>query len=64
MRVPSEEEGKGSKAMAMATRAGDERMATLMKRAMATKMREVGKDEGNGKGGKSDGNGKEDGDGE
>jgi hypothetical protein len=43
--------------MAMATRVASKRMA------MATKLREAGKEEGNGKGSKSDGGGKEDGDG-
>jgi hypothetical protein len=64
MRVVGEEEGKGSKAMALATRVAGKRMVTATKRVMVTKMREVGKEEGNCKGGKSDGNGKEDGDGE
>jgi hypothetical protein len=43
--------------MAMATRVAG------MQTAMATKMREVGKEEENGKGSKSNGNGKEDGNG-
>jgi hypothetical protein len=65
MRVAGKEEGKGSKAMAMATQAACERTARLTKRAMAMKTREAGKEEGNGKkGSKRDGNGKEDGDGE
>jgi hypothetical protein len=50
--------------MAMATQAAEERTATLTKRAMAMKMREAGKEEGNGsKGTKRDGNAEEDGDG-
>jgi hypothetical protein len=61
MRVVSKEEGKGSKAMAIATRvAGKQTAVTALKRAMATKMREAGEVEGNGKGAKSDGDGKED----
>ncbi len=46
------------------TRVAGEWMAMARKRAMATKLREVGKKEGNGKGGKSDGNCKENGNGE
>jgi hypothetical protein len=61
MRVLGEEEGKGGKAMAMATRAAGELTATLMKSAVATKTREVGKEEGIGRGGKSNSDGKEDG---
>jgi hypothetical protein len=38
-------------------------MATAMTRAMVTKTEEVGEEEGNGKGGKSDGDGKDSGDG-
>jgi hypothetical protein len=64
MRVVGEEEGKGGKAMALATRVAGERMVTATKRVMVTKMREADKEEGNCKGGKSDGNGKEDGKGE
>ncbi len=60
MRVVGNKEGKGSKAMAMATRVASERMAIAMKRAMATKTRETCKEEGNGRAGKSDSNGKED----
>ncbi len=64
MKVAGEEEGKGGKAMAMATQAAEEQTATLTKRAMEMKMREVGKEEGNGsKGTKRDGNAEEDGDG-
>jgi hypothetical protein len=65
MRVVSEDEGEGGKAMAIATRAAGEQTATLTKRAIAMKTREACKKEGNGKkGSKSNGNGKEDGDGE
>ncbi len=64
MRVAGNEEGKGGKAMAMATRVDGERTAMLTKSAMATKTREVGNEKGIGKGGKSSGNGEEDGDGE
>ncbi len=50
--------------MAMATWVAGEQTATLTKKAMAMKTREVGEEERNGKkGSKSDGNGKEDGDG-
>jgi hypothetical protein len=63
MRVAGNEEGKGGKGMAMATRVAGERTAMLMKSAMATKTREVGDEEGIGRGGKSNGDGKEDGDG-
>ncbi len=63
MRVAGEEEGKGGKAMALATRVVGKWTATATKRAMTTKTREVGKKEGNGKGGKSNGDGKEDGNG-
>jgi hypothetical protein len=63
MRMVGEEEGKGGKAMAMATRVVGKRTLTAMKRAMATETREAGIEEGNGKGSKSNGNGKEDGNG-
>ncbi len=39
MRVVGDKEGGGSKVMAMAKRLAGERTATVMKRAMATKMR-------------------------
>jgi hypothetical protein len=61
MKVAGDKEGEGRKVMAMATRVAGERMATPTKRAMAKKMRVAGKEEGNGKGGKRDGNGKEEG---
>jgi hypothetical protein len=61
MRVAGKEEGKGGKAMAMTTRVVGKQMATVTKRVMAAKTREAGEKEGNGKGGKSNGDGKEDG---
>jgi hypothetical protein len=64
MRVVGEEEGKGGNTMVLMTRVAGERMATGTKRAMATKTREAGKEEGNGKGDKSNDNGKEEGNGE
>ncbi len=64
MRFARKEEGEGSKAMAMATRVAGKLTATATKRVMATKTREAGKEEGNGTGGKSNGDGKEDGNGE
>jgi hypothetical protein len=50
----------------MATRVAGKRTATVTKRVMATKTREAGKEEGNSnsKGCKSNGNGKEDDNGE
>jgi hypothetical protein len=63
MGMAGKEEGKGGKVMATATRVAGEQMATLTKRAMATKMGEVDKEEGNSKGGKSDDDGQEDGNG-
>jgi hypothetical protein len=57
MRVVRKEEGEGGKAMVMATRVAGERTA------MATKIREAGKEEEIGKVGKSNGDGKEDGNG-
>jgi hypothetical protein len=59
MRVVGVEEGEGGKAMAMVTRVAGERMATATIRAMVTKTKKVGEEEGNGKGGKNIGNGKE-----
>jgi hypothetical protein len=64
MRVAGEEEGKGGKAMAMATRVVGKWTLMASIRAMVTKTREEGIEEGNGKSGKSNGNGKEDGNGE
>jgi hypothetical protein len=60
MRVAGKEEGEGGKATIVA----GELTATLRKSAMAMKTREAGKEEGIGGGGKSNGNVKEDGDGE
>jgi hypothetical protein len=60
MRVAGDKEGEGGKVMAMATRVASEQMVTLMKSAMATKTREVGNQEGIGRGSKSNGDGKED----
>jgi hypothetical protein len=60
MRVVGEEEGKGGKAMTLATMVVGERTAMATKRAMVIKMREAGEEEGNGKGGNSNGDGKED----
>jgi hypothetical protein len=61
MRVVAVKEGKGGKVMAMATGVAGKRTVTATTKAMVTKMKEVGEEEGNGKGGKSDGDGKEDG---
>jgi hypothetical protein len=60
MSVTGKEEGEGSKGISMVTRVVGKRMATATKRAMATKTRETGKEEGTDKGSKSNGNGKED----
>ncbi len=59
MRVAGVEEGEGSKAMAMAiaTRMAGEQTATAMMRVMVTKTIETGAEEGNSKGGKSNGDG-------
>ncbi len=65
MRVAGDEEGKGGKAMSMATRIVGKWTVTATKRVMATKKatatamatRVVGNKEGNGNGGKSNGNG-------
>ncbi len=63
IRVVGEEEGEGGRVMGVVTKAVGEWTATAMKRVMVTKMKEAGKEEGNGKGVKSNGNGKDDGDG-
>jgi hypothetical protein len=63
MRVVGVKEGEGDKAMAMATRVAGKQTATATTRAMVTKTREVGEEEGNDKGCKSGGNGKESSDG-
>ncbi len=49
MRVVGKEEGKDAKAMAMATRVAGKRTVVSTKRGMATKTREAGEEEGNGK---------------
>jgi hypothetical protein len=64
MRVAGNKEGKGNKAMAMATRVAGERTVMLTKSAMAMKTREVSNEKGIGGGGKSSGDGEEDGNGE
>jgi hypothetical protein len=63
MRVAGIKEGKGGKAMAMATRVVGKQTATMTTRAMVTKTKEACEEEGNGKGNKSNGDGKEDGNG-
>ncbi len=63
IRVAGEEEGEGGRAMGMVIKVVGEWTATAMKRVTVTKMKEVGKEEGNGKGVKSNGNGKDGGDG-
>jgi hypothetical protein len=63
MRVVGIKEGKGGKAMVIATWVADEGMATTMAWAMVTKTKEAGEEEGNSKGSKSDCNGKGDGNG-
>jgi hypothetical protein len=62
MRVAGNEEGEGSKGMAMAIRVAGERMAMLTKNVMAMKTREVINEKGIGRGGKSSGDGEEDSD--
>jgi hypothetical protein len=64
MRVAGIKEGEGGKAMAMATRVAGKRTATVMTRAMVSKRMEAGEEEGNGKGGKSNCDGKDSGNGE
>ncbi len=64
MRMAGIKEGKGSKAMVIATRVVGKGMATATTRAMVTKTKEVGEEERNSKGGKSHGNGEEDSNGE
>ncbi len=61
MRVASDKEGEGGKAMAIGTRVADKRTVTATKRAMTMKTREAGEEMGNGKGSRSNGNGKEEG---
>jgi hypothetical protein len=60
MRVVGVEQGEGGKAMAMATRVVGKWTAMAKTRVMATKTKEAGEEEGNGKGSKSNGNGEED----
>ncbi len=62
LRVGCDKENKGGKAMATATRVTGEPAVTATRRAMATAMIEAGEEEGNGKGGKSDGDDDEEGD--
>ncbi len=50
--------------MAMATRVAGKWTAMATMRVMVTKTKETGKEEGNGKGGRSDEDGKEDGNGD
>jgi hypothetical protein len=59
MRVVGEKEGKDGKA----TRVAGEQTATSIKSVMTMKTREAGEKEGIGRGGKSNGNGEEDGNG-
>ncbi len=63
MRVEGIKEGEGGKAMVMATRLAGKWTAMATMRAMVTKTKEAGEEEGNGKGSKSNGNGKERGNG-
>jgi hypothetical protein len=63
MRVVGVEEGKGGKGMVIATWVVGKGMAMTTTRAMVMNTKEVGEEEGNSKGGRSDGNGKEDGNG-
>ncbi len=63
MRVVGVKQGEGSKVMAMATRMAGKRTATAKMRVMVTKTKKAGEEEGNGKGGKSNGDGEEDGNG-
>jgi hypothetical protein len=63
MRVAGNEEGEGGKAISTATRVAGKRTAMATKRAMTMKTRETSEEEGNGKGGKSNGDGEEEGNG-
>jgi hypothetical protein len=63
MRVAGDEEGKGGKAVAIATRVAGKRTVMATRRAMAKATIEAGKEEGNGKGDKSNVDGNEDGNG-
>ncbi len=53
MRATGDEEREGGKATVTATRVAGEQTAMATKRSMATKTREVGKEEGHCKGSKS-----------
>ncbi len=64
MRVEGTDLGKGGKVMVIVTRVAGKGMATTTTRAMVTKIKEVGEEEENSKGGKSIGDGEEDGSGE
>jgi hypothetical protein len=57
MRVVGDKDGEGGKAMVMATRVVGERTVMALKRAMTMKMKEACEEEGNGKGGKRNGDG-------
>jgi hypothetical protein len=64
MRVAGVKEGKGIKTMARATRVAGKQTAMVTTRAMVTKVKEAGEEEGKGKGSMSNGDGKEDSNGE
>jgi hypothetical protein len=64
MRVVGVEEGKGGKAMVIATWVAGKGMATAMARVMVKNTKEANEKEGNSKGSKSNGDGKEDRNGE
>jgi hypothetical protein len=64
MRVAGCKKGEGGKAMAMATRVAGKWAVMATQRAMATKTREAGKEEGNSRGGKSNDDGEEESNGE
>ncbi len=63
MMMMGEEEGKGGKVMAMATRVACKQMAMPMKGVISIKTKEAGKEEVDGKGSKRDGNGMDSGNG-
>jgi hypothetical protein len=63
VRVMGNKKSKGGRAMAMATRVMGERMAAVTKRAIAMVTRKAGKEEGNDKGSKSNGDGNKEGNG-
>jgi hypothetical protein len=64
MRVAGDKEGECGKAIVMVTRVVGKPTAMATKRVMLMAKREAGKEEGNGKGNTTNGDGKEDGDGE